>query len=299
LPGSFALDQLSSTIVCEAAYTKNGRKAEQPIPAPLAEALRLWVPTRPVGCPVFSLPEKTAEMLRVDLETTGIDHETWAGVIDFHSLRTTCASALVSFGASVKKCQTQARYSTPSLTIGTYAKAGLHDIAGAVEGLPDLATPRPATEADLATGTHGRVSKRFSPPLPLEGDGYGRNLSDSGVNALPDVLAMKREKPLDFSAPDGHSGVLSAPDVIDVTSSPGGGMADAGDSKSPGTFHLTSDRTTSYPSISDRLSHPLPTGAPETPPDLALVVVAWPTLPEPIRAGILAMVKAASGKGGG
>jgi hypothetical protein len=29
------------------------------------------------------------------------------------------------------------------------------------------------------------------------------------------------------------------------------------------------------------------------------VVAAWPTLPEAIRAGILALVKAASGEGGG
>ncbi len=35
------------------------------------------------------------------------------------------------------------------------------------------------------------------------------------------------------------------------------------------------------------------------PPDLAAVIDAWPDLPEPIRAGIVAMVKAASGKGGG
>jgi hypothetical protein len=28
-------------------------------------------------------------------------------------------------------------------------------------------------------------------------------------------------------------------------------------------------------------------------------MAAWPTLPEPIRASILAMVKAASGEGGG
>jgi hypothetical protein len=33
----------------------------------------------------------------------------------------------------------------------------------------------------------------------------------------------------------------------------------------------------------------------QTFPDLAAVVAAWPTLPEPIRAGILAMVSAATG----
>jgi hypothetical protein len=40
----------------------------------------------------------------------------------------------------------------------------------------------------------------------------------------------------------------------------------------------------------------LPYGT-EFPPDLATVVAAWPNLPEAIRAGILAMVKAASGSG--
>jgi hypothetical protein len=33
--------------------------------------------------------------------------------------------------------------------------------------------------------------------------------------------------------------------------------------------------------------------------DLSEIVAAWPSLPEPIRAGILAMVRSASGKGGG
>ena len=45
----------------------------------------------------------------------------------------------------------------------------------------------------------------------------------------------------------------------------------------------------------------LPTICPPTPvrspPDLAAVIDAWPDLPEPIRAGIVAMVKAASGRG--
>jgi hypothetical protein len=34
---------------------------------------------------------------------------------------------------------------------------------------------------------------------------------------------------------------------------------------------------------------------PVLPPDLAAVLSAWPSLPEPIKAGIAAMVKAASG----
>jgi hypothetical protein len=35
-----------------------------------------------------------------------------------------------------------------------------------------------------------------------------------------------------------------------------------------------------------------------TDPDLAAVAAAWPTLPDALRAGIVAMVKAAAGTGG-
>jgi hypothetical protein len=49
----------------------------------------------------------------------------------------------------------------------------------------------------------------------------------------------------------------------------------------------------------DRQSLSLPYGPSETTPDLAEIIDAWPTLPEPIRAGILAMIRSASGKGGG
>ena len=47
------------------------------------------------------------------------------------------------------------------------------------------------------------------------------------------------------------------------------------------------------------VAHHLPTDTCRTDPDLAAVVAAWTELPKAIRAGIVAMVKAASGKGGG
>jgi hypothetical protein len=42
----------------------------------------------------------------------------------------------------------------------------------------------------------------------------------------------------------------------------------------------------------------MPTEAPSMPPDLAEVVAAWPSLPEAVKAGIVAMVQA-TGRGGG
>jgi hypothetical protein len=46
--------------------------------------------------------------------------------------------------------------------------------------------------------------------------------------------------------------------------------------------------------INDRLALHLPYGPAELPPDLAAVINVWPNLPEPIRAGIVAMAQAAS-----
>jgi hypothetical protein len=111
------------------------------------------------------MPTRTAEMLRRDLKAAGIPYETDSGVADFHSLRGCYSSYLVSSGASVKTCQTLARHSTPSLTIGVYAKASLHDISGAVEALPDLTPARPQPETLRTTGTDPIATKNATMPI--------------------------------------------------------------------------------------------------------------------------------------
>ena len=45
---------------------------------------------------------------------------------------------------------------------------------------------------------------------------------------------------------------------------------------------------------SDNSRFPCAFGPLETPPDLATVIDAWSTLPEPIKAGIMALVRASS-----
>src|SRR5205823_4557929 len=100
-----------------------------------------------------------------------------------------------------KVCQTLARHSTPSLTIGVYAKASIHDLAGAVSGLPELTGPDNGPESAMmaATGTDGRrISNRFAPHLPHSGDGLGRIGADAVVvddapvddSACPKSLAL-------------------------------------------------------------------------------------------------------------
>jgi site-specific recombinase XerC len=170
-PELFKLDSDRPTVTARACYTKNGREAVQPIAMSLADRLRPWLATKPPGRPVFEgMHIRTAEMLRRDLKAAGIPYETDSGVADFHSLRGCYISYLVSSGASVKTCQTLARHSTPSLTIGVYAKASLHDIGGAVEALPDLTTRKPQPEALRMTGTDPVATRSATLPLESESD---------------------------------------------------------------------------------------------------------------------------------
>jgi integrase len=65
-------------------------------------------------------------------------------VADFHSLRVLFISRVVAGGASIKEAQTLARHSTPVLTMNTYSRVTIGDLAGAVSGLGDLLTKQPA-----------------------------------------------------------------------------------------------------------------------------------------------------------
>jgi hypothetical protein len=144
-------------------------------------------------------------MLRRDLTAAGIAYETPSGVCDFHSLRGAYISNLVASGASVKTCQTLARHSTPSLTIGVYAKASLHDISDAVESLPDLSPPdtRPEAATLAATGTDGRIrTQQRVAHGKRAGDGTGRDVADAGGNGDVSTPESVCRNPLELSGFD-------------------------------------------------------------------------------------------------
>jgi integrase len=193
----FSLDSKTPTVTGRSCDTKNGKEAVQPISAALADRLRPWLAARRPGEPVFGkLTLWTARMLRVDLKAAGIPYETDSGVVDFHSLRGDFISYLVSSGASVKTCQTLARHSTPSMTIGIYAKASLHDINGAVESLPDLTASAPEPEALRMTGTDGRRASGATQPLDVVSDNMTQvqgSLTDWPCGGMADVSGLSAE----------------------------------------------------------------------------------------------------------
>ena len=192
-PQSFHLGDDPPTVHLAASASKNRRPSDQPLPKTLAGAIGPWLATLPPLKPIFPrLPVKeAARMLRHDLDAANIAYETDSGLADFHSLRGAFISNLVASGASVKACQQLARHSTAALTFDVYAKVNIHDTAGAVDRLPDLAVPVQAQQPETlaATGTDQHISKCFSLHLP-----YGRD-STPQFASFPGNMSAKKRRP--------------------------------------------------------------------------------------------------------
>ncbi len=89
-----------ATVTVEAGYSKRRHKDVQPIHPELAAALTAWLVGKASGEPVFAMPDKPARMLQRDLKSAGIAYRDDAGrVVDFHALRHTFISRIVSSGA--------------------------------------------------------------------------------------------------------------------------------------------------------------------------------------------------------
>jgi integrase len=174
-------------VICDAAYTKNGKEAVLPIPKAVARALVPWLASRPTGRPVFDLPDKTGEMIKHDLARAGIEAD--SGAIDMHSLRHGYITMLAKSGVSLAMLKQLARHSSLDLTLDTYAHLSVHDEAAAVAGLPDLETaPEQGSEAAAATGSDGAIidmSKDFSLSSPYRALGIVRSEPDTGGRVIP------------------------------------------------------------------------------------------------------------------
>ena len=214
---SFDLDASPPACTVEAGYSKRRKRDVQPLPDALVEPLRAWLAGFDLGEQVFAgIAGDTARMLRSDLaaaraawlagarseadkqEMQATDFLLYSDrqghVADFHSLRVLFISRVVASGASVKTAQTLARHSTPVLTMNTYSRASLLDVAGAVEGLGDLLTgqpPRSEAESQRATGTCGRADSAVSRDHQSDhqSDHYGKAQEGSGWHSRASVRA--------------------------------------------------------------------------------------------------------------
>ncbi len=156
------LDGAKPTATVPAASAKNRRERTVPLKADMAADLRALVGSKLPTARVFRLPrpENMVKMLRADLERAGIAYENDAGrYADFHSLRVTFATNLIAAGVNVKTAQELLGHSTPTMTLGVYAKVlrGSHE--DAIRRLPSC--DRPDREAGRATGTDDTTPGRL------------------------------------------------------------------------------------------------------------------------------------------
>lgn len=110
------------TVTIHAAYSKNAKTVAQPIRADLAERLREFLKDRGPGR-VFSVPEKTGEMIRDDLASAGLDYGDALDRADFHALRSYFITDLVRSGVDADTCRRLARHSDVRLTLQRYTKS--------------------------------------------------------------------------------------------------------------------------------------------------------------------------------
>ena len=315
---SFDLDATPPTCTVEAGYSKRRKRDVQPLPEAVVEPLRAWLAGFDPGEQVFSgIAGDTARMLRSDLTAARVAwlkasesepelvreqmqesdfllySDRQGHVADFHSLRVLFISRVVAGGASVKEAQTLARHSTPLLTMNTYSRATLLDVAGAVAGLGDMLTgqpTRPEAETQRATGTCGVADA--APGSDRKSDHYSDHCgkaqmgsawhSGASVRAAdqPDQSAAENEKTPAMAAVVGTSRGLHGQRLRSESNrrwricNPEPEPVSLGNGSDSGEVTTTATTTAAAD------------------PALAQVVEAWSSLPPAVRAGILAMVEA-------
>ena len=283
----------SPSVTVAASYTKNGEKATLPVPRDLAEDLGRFVASVDDGENVFRLPKDLgAKMLRIDLKAAGIPYRDEAGLVfDFHSLRCQCATLLDSANVAPRVVQRLMRHSTLDLT-SRYTRPTLHALESASNTIPTLKPDGTTTEALSATGTDGGTkinASVLSLVFPLEGTGNGRDVSVADVS-------MKEDDPPSMGRNSlGSSGVNATGRVVSGVVGSSGVRDRTGDLRvmnpppirgkipfSKGLHRPGKDVSLHFPSDNRK-----------TDPELASVIAVWDQLPPPIRAAVLAMVRAA------
>ncbi len=303
---------------CKADDTKNGEDAKQHIQPDLAAELRRIVATKTPTAPVFTLPDEwsMADMLRGDLaaarkawlDEVRHDPEAFARreesdflaaqnhqgeKLDFHAMRHTCGAWLAIQGIHPNVIKTVMRHHSITLTMDTYGHLLPDDHAQAIGGMVNMLTG----ESPLAaTGTAG--SKSAPPPVqrttgtrkerPDGANDCGRVRNDyhgctQGDERKPLRIADVCETMRDDA---GFCDVTRSDSIVSVGGTPGP-LAGC-----TSTDPISSSKNTS--------SAPTSTADNEKKPaigiELQRVLTAWPTLPEAMRAGILAMIDAAQGE---
>ncbi len=266
----------SPYIALRAATTKAKRADSLPLRADLAKALQEARGDAGDGDRVFArIP--TMEEHRGILAAAGIEFETEAGRADFHALRHTFGTMLSKAGVAPRVAMELMRHTDLRLTMKVYTDPRVFDLSGAVESLPAI-----QAIAATATGTDGKNCPVNCPvSLPLDSPTESNSVQANG--------GEKRRKAAVITAPRrGSSKSVGSPAKNrQVSSNP----------RSPASKTAVNHAFSEV--LPRKLYRPAPESTPlslNLPADLAEVVQAWPHLPDALKGGIAAMVRAAKVK---
>jgi len=176
-PNSFDFSAEPSYVTVRAARPKRRRQDMLPLSRDIAEALQEHL--------AGSLPNElvwpgswwqiSAKMLRQDLADAGIESVDNAGrIVDFHSLRTTFITSLARAGVMPATAQKLARHSDINLTIGTYTRLQMSELADAVGRLPKLA---PRTTLTQPRSEESATSPNILPMMQAKSQSSGQRPS--------------------------------------------------------------------------------------------------------------------------
>jgi integrase len=182
-----AFDFASLTVTVETCYSKHRQKDVLPLRADLAAELQSYVADKLPGARVFTVSDKTADMIKADLADTRIPYRDESGrVCDFHSLRYTFITNLRH--APSRVAQALARHRSSAMT-DRYTHIRLQDERAAVESLPDLSQPSRESQKKVKTGTYDTAEILSKSYFSGGQDGTNR---DSTGKTPPDSIEKTR-----------------------------------------------------------------------------------------------------------
>jgi len=118
--------------------TKNKKPAVISLKKDTALELKTYLAGKMPDTKAFRFAVVQSRMIKKDLESAGIEYETYEGTVDFHSLRHTFITNLAHSGVHPKDAQTLARHSTITLTMDYYTHTTRESIQKITDNMPDL-----------------------------------------------------------------------------------------------------------------------------------------------------------------
>ena len=213
-------------------------------------------------------------------------------VVDVHAMRHTTAAHLAKAGVAPRTAQAILRHSDIRLTFGSYTDPRLLDTREALDALPSF-MPAPDPKRLRATGTMNHTAS-----------------ADAKVEALGVLLGGEARPSMQNHSAQGantpskaDSGRRSKSPVIQELATKRMSVQHSGRSDSnrrrpaweAGSTEIQpAENTSTYDTADGRLAFSLADSL-KSDPDWMAVTIAWPTLPQAIKTGIVAMVKASGG----